>query len=194
MTIVNPNAGLQPNTLWTTKEWKILLASVKISDYDETRDDDGKPRFHTEPSKCKTKWSSNLGQRQVKAGIIMLQDQEQVQQFKSLELPDSIAYLGTKLKKAKIFEDAELRADAAGTCGLAALTCTESSRAVENRRYNHTYSLFLPRLQSMFCYHAGVILFVRHDVKLSVFLLFFYFWLGFFLLGFFLLTIIPVMC
>jgi hypothetical protein len=41
--------------------------------------------------------------------------------------------------------------------------------------------------------HAGVVLFVRHDVKLSVFILFFYFWLGFFLLGFFLLTTIPVM-
>jgi hypothetical protein len=51
---------------WTTKEWKILGASDNISDSDEASDDDGKPRFQTKPSRCKTKWSSNLGQRQVK--------------------------------------------------------------------------------------------------------------------------------
>jgi hypothetical protein len=100
-----------------------------ISDPDEASDDDGKPRFHTKPSRRKTKWSSNLGQSQVKAGINMLQDQEQAQEFKSLELPDSIAYLGPKLKKGKAFEDAELLTNAAGTCGQAALTCAESSRA-----------------------------------------------------------------
>jgi hypothetical protein len=63
----------------------------------------------------------------------MLQDQEQAQQFKSLELPDSIAYLGPKLNKGKAFEDAELRANAAGTCGLAALICAESSCAFAQR-------------------------------------------------------------
>jgi hypothetical protein len=35
--------------------------------------------------------------------------------------------------KGKAFEDAELRANAAGTCGLAALTCAESSRAHASR-------------------------------------------------------------
>jgi hypothetical protein len=37
-------------------------------------------------------------------------------------------------------------------------------------------------------------LFIRHDVKLSIFVLFFYFWLGFFLLGFFFLTTVPIIC
>jgi hypothetical protein len=64
---------------------------------------------------------------------------------------------------------------------------------VENRCHNHTYSLFLPRSQSMLRNHAGIVLFVRHDVKLSIFILFFYFWLGFFLLfSFFLLAIIHI--
>jgi hypothetical protein len=59
----------------------------------------------------------------------MLQDQEQAQQFKCFELPESIAYLGPKLKKGKTFEDAELCANAAGTCSLASLTLAESLRA-----------------------------------------------------------------
>jgi hypothetical protein len=96
--------------------------------------------------KGKTKWSSNLGQRQVKANIIMLQDQEQAQQFKSLELPDSIAYLGPKLKKGKAFEDAELRANAAGTCGLAALTGAESSRTFANKINSTCKAPLLPSL------------------------------------------------
>jgi hypothetical protein len=112
---------------WTTKEWKILRASGNISDSDDASDDDSKPCFHTKPSKSKIKWSSKLGQRQVKAGIVMLQ--EQAQQFKSFELPDSITYLGPKLKKGRAFEDAKLQANATGTCGLAALT----SRAFANK-------------------------------------------------------------
>jgi hypothetical protein len=63
----------------------------------------------------------------------MLQDQEQALEFKSLVLPECIAYLGPKLMKGKAFEDAELRANAVGTCGLAALTCAESSRAFANK-------------------------------------------------------------
>jgi hypothetical protein len=90
------------------------------------------PRFHTKPSKRKAKWSSNLGQRQVKAGI-KLQDQKPAQQFKSLKLPDSIAYLGPKLKKGKSFEDAELRVNATGTFSLAALTCAKSSHAFADK-------------------------------------------------------------
>jgi hypothetical protein len=63
----------------------------------------------------------------------MLQDQEQGQKFKSLELPDCITYLGPKLMKGKAFEDAELWVNAAGTCGLAALTCAKSSRTFANK-------------------------------------------------------------
>jgi hypothetical protein len=76
---------------------------------------------------------------------MMLQDQEQAQQFKSLELSDSIAYLGPTLKKGKAFKDAELRANAAGTCGLAALTCAESSCAFANK-INSTCKAPLPPL------------------------------------------------
>jgi hypothetical protein len=35
--------------------------------------------------------------------------------------------------KGKAFEDAELQANAAGTCGLAALTCAESTRTFANK-------------------------------------------------------------
>jgi hypothetical protein len=45
----------------------------------------------------------------------MLQDQEEAWEFKSLDLPECIAYLDPKLMKGKAFEDAELRANAAGT-------------------------------------------------------------------------------
>jgi hypothetical protein len=118
---------------WTTKEWKIVLASGNISDPDAASEDDGKPCFRTKPSRCKAKWSSGLGHKQVKAGVRMLQDQEAALEFKSLELPECISYLGPKLMKGKAFEEAELRANTAGTCGLAALTCAESTRAFANK-------------------------------------------------------------
>jgi hypothetical protein len=98
--------------------------------------------------KRKTKWSSSLGQRQVKAGIVMVQDQEQAQQFNPLELPDSIAYMSPKLKNGKAFEDAELRANAAGTCGLAALTCAESSRTFANKINSAYKAPLLPLLNA----------------------------------------------
>jgi hypothetical protein len=119
--------------VWTTQEWKILCASGDISASDDASEDDGKPRIHTKPSRRKTKWSSNLGQKQVKAGIGMLQDQEKAEPFRCLKLLESINWLKPELRKAKTFEDAELRANAAGTCGLAALTCAESSRAHASR-------------------------------------------------------------
>jgi hypothetical protein len=75
---------------------------------------------------------------------VRLQDQEQAQQFKSLELPDSIAYLGPKA-----FEDAELRANAAGTCSLAALTCKESSCTFANK-INSTCKAPIPPLLNAF--------------------------------------------
>jgi hypothetical protein len=79
---------------WTTKEWKFLCTSGNISDPDLASDDEGKPRFRTKPSRRMTKWSTGLGQRQVKAGISMLQDQEEALEFKSLDLQECIAYLG----------------------------------------------------------------------------------------------------
>jgi hypothetical protein len=104
---------------WTTKDWKILLASCHISD--AASEDDGKPRFRTKPSRCK--WSTRLGHKQVKSGVRLLQDQEAALEFKSLKLPDCISYLGPKLMKGKAFNEAELRANAAGHCSLGALTC-----------------------------------------------------------------------
>jgi hypothetical protein len=46
-------------SIWTTQEWKLLLASVDVSDSDETSVDDCRPRTHTKPSKYKTKWSAS---------------------------------------------------------------------------------------------------------------------------------------
>jgi hypothetical protein len=83
------------------KEWKILRASGNISNHDAVSDDNGKPHFLTKPSRCKVKWSSSLGQRQVKVGVSMLKDQEQALEFKSLDLVECIAYLGPKLMKGK---------------------------------------------------------------------------------------------
>jgi hypothetical protein len=42
--------------------------------------------------------------------------------------------------------------------------------------------------------HAGIILFVRHDVKLSIFILFFLFLVGIFPSWVFLLAAIPIVC
>jgi hypothetical protein len=101
-------------SVWTTQEWKILRASGDISASDDASEDAGKPRIPTKPSRRKTKWSSNLGQKQVKAGIGMLQDQEKAEPFRCLKVPESISWLEPELKKGKAFEDAELRANAAG--------------------------------------------------------------------------------
>jgi hypothetical protein len=40
---------------WTTKEWKILLASGNFSASDDASENDGKPRIHPKPSRRKTK-------------------------------------------------------------------------------------------------------------------------------------------
>jgi hypothetical protein len=63
----------------------------------------------------------------------MLQDQEAPLEFKSLKLPDCISYLGPTLMNGKAFDEAKLLVNAAGTCGLAALTCMESTRAFANK-------------------------------------------------------------
>jgi hypothetical protein len=82
---------------------EVLCASGNISDPHIASDDDSKPRFRTKPSRGKAKWSTGLGQRQVKEGISMLQDQEQALEFKYLDLSECIAYLGPKLMKGKAF-------------------------------------------------------------------------------------------
>jgi hypothetical protein len=59
----------------------------------------------------------------------MLQGQKKAEPFRSLKREYSINWLEPELMKGKAFEDSELRANAAGMCGLAALTCAETSRA-----------------------------------------------------------------
>jgi hypothetical protein len=109
--------------------------SGDISASDNASEYDGKPCTHTEPSRCKTKWSANQGQSQIKTSIKMLQGQAKAELFRSLKLPDSINWLEPDFMKGKAFEDAELQANAAGTCGLAALTCVESSHAHASRMH-----------------------------------------------------------
>jgi hypothetical protein len=77
----------------------------------------------------------------------MLQEQEQAQQFNCLKLPESIAYLEPELKKGKTIEDAELRANAASMCGLAALICAKLLRAYASRIHSACKAL-LPLLNA----------------------------------------------
>jgi hypothetical protein len=55
--------------IWTTQEWKLLLASGDVSDSDDTSEDDSKPRTHTKPSKYKTKWSASQVYSQIKTSL-----------------------------------------------------------------------------------------------------------------------------
>jgi hypothetical protein len=66
---------------------------------------------------------------QIKSSLKMLKGHKKAVPFRFLRLPDPINWLEPQLMKGKAFEDAELRANAAGTCGLSALTCVETSRA-----------------------------------------------------------------
>jgi hypothetical protein len=53
--------------------------------------------------------------------------------FRALKLPDSIDWLEPELMRGKTLEDAELRANTAGMCGLSALTCLETSALMPTR-------------------------------------------------------------
>jgi hypothetical protein len=116
-------------SIWTTLEWKLLLASGDFSDSDDISEDDGKPHTHTKPSKCKTKWSASQAHSQIKSSLRMLKGQKKAAPFRALRLPDTINWLQPELMKGKAFKDSELRANAAGMCGLSTLTCAETSRA-----------------------------------------------------------------
>jgi hypothetical protein len=70
-------------SIWTTQEWKIFLASGDISDSDNTREDDGKPRTHTKPSKCKTKWSASKAHRQIRFSLRMLRGRKKAEPFRT---------------------------------------------------------------------------------------------------------------
>jgi hypothetical protein len=87
---------------------------------DDTSEDDGKPRTHTKPSKCKTKWSASQAHSQIRSRLRMLKGRKKAEPFRALRLPDTFNWLEPELR-GKTFEDSELRANAAGTCGLSAL-------------------------------------------------------------------------
>jgi hypothetical protein len=131
-------------SIWTTQEWKLLLASGDVSDSDETSVDDGRPRTHTKPSKYKTKWSATKAHTQIKSSLKILKDWKKGAPFTALRLPDSINWLEPELMKGKTLKDAELRANTAGTCGLSALTCLKTSRAHADNI--HTICKSLPPL------------------------------------------------
>jgi hypothetical protein len=109
MTTVNQSAELQPVTsIWTTQEWKLLLASGDVSDSDETSEDDGKPHTHTKPSKYNTKWSASQAHSHIKSSLRLLKGRKKGAPFRALRLPDSINWLQLELMKGKTFEEAEL--------------------------------------------------------------------------------------
>jgi hypothetical protein len=62
----------------------------------------------------------------------MLKGLKKAAPFRALRLPDPINWLEPELMTGKAFEEAELRANAAGTCSLSALMCMETSRAYAN--------------------------------------------------------------
>jgi hypothetical protein len=95
-------------SIWTTQEWKLLLASGDFSDSDETSMDDGRPRIHTKPSKSKTKWSATKVNTQIKSSLRLLRDRKKEAPFRALRLPDSINWLEPELMKGKTLKDAEL--------------------------------------------------------------------------------------
>jgi hypothetical protein len=68
-------------SIWTTLEWKLLLASGDFSDSDETSVDDGRPRTHTKPSK--TKWSATKTNAQIKSSLKLLKDLKKEAPFSS---------------------------------------------------------------------------------------------------------------
>jgi hypothetical protein len=86
-------------SIWTTQEWKILLASSDINDSDDTSEDDGKPRTYTKPSKCKTKWSASQAHSQVRSSLRMLSGRKKAEPFRALRLPDTINWLEPELMK-----------------------------------------------------------------------------------------------
>jgi hypothetical protein len=123
------------------EEWR-LLASGDFSDSDETSPDDGRPRTHTKPSK--SKWSATKANAQIKSSLKLLKDRKKEALFRALRLLDSINWLKLELMKGKTLEDTELQANTAGTCGLSALTCLETSRTHAGKI--HTICKSLPPL------------------------------------------------
>jgi hypothetical protein len=111
------------------EEWKMLLMTGDASDSKESSDDDGKPQIHAKPSKPKAKWLAADTQRSIARSLRILQNRKKEAPFRALKLPDSIDWLDADIMKGKALEDAETRANVAGTYGFSALSCLETSRA-----------------------------------------------------------------
>jgi hypothetical protein len=114
---------------WTLEEWRMLLTTGDASDSKESSDDDGNPQIRTKPSILKAKWSAADTQRSIARGLRFLQNRKKEAPFRSLKLPDSIDWLEADVMRGKALEDAETRANVAGTYGFTALSCLETSRA-----------------------------------------------------------------
>jgi hypothetical protein len=94
----------------------MLLTSGNASDSEESSGNDGRPCTHTDPSKSKTMWSPEEAQRTITRSLRILQGRRKKAPFRALKLPESINWLELKLMKVKTLDDAEARANAAGTC------------------------------------------------------------------------------
>jgi hypothetical protein len=94
-------------SIWTTQEWRLLLASGDFSESDNSSEDEGKPHTHTKPSKCKTRWSTSQVHSQIKSSPRMLKGRKKAAPFRALRLPDSINWLEPELMMGKAFEYCE---------------------------------------------------------------------------------------
>jgi hypothetical protein len=107
----------------------MLLTSGDASDSKDSSEDDGKPQIHMNPSKSKNQWSAADVQWSISRSLRILQNRRKEAPLRVLKLPESIDWLKPEVMKGKTLEDAEARANMAGTCGFSALTCLKTSRA-----------------------------------------------------------------
>jgi hypothetical protein len=133
MTTVNPSAELQPKTsaspsgppksarsfsLQVTLVTQMMPVRMTVKPTPTLSHRDARP--------------SDQAQSQIRSSLRMLQGQKKAEPFRNLRLPD-VNWLKPELMKGKTYEDSELRANAAGMCGLAALTCAETSHTHASR-------------------------------------------------------------
>jgi hypothetical protein len=102
---------------------------LTTGDSKESSDDDGKPQIRAKSSKPKTKWSAADTQRSIARSLRFLQNRKKEAPFRALKLPNSIDWLEADVMKGKALEDAETKANVAGTYGFSALSFLETSRA-----------------------------------------------------------------
>jgi hypothetical protein len=107
----------------------MLLTTGDANDSKESSDDDGKPQIRRKPSIPKAKWSAADTRQSIARSLRFLQNRKKEAPFRALKLPDSKDWLEADVMRGKALEDAETRANMAGTYGFSALFCLETSRA-----------------------------------------------------------------